>query len=108
MLACDLARPDAVVETLRAARTALPAASDGVHLVDETGRPQWLAGLYRTSVLRARLDRMPGRARDRPMRALLGGLASTAVESPAAATLDIDTWEDLETARAHAAPQEET
>jgi len=107
LLAADLAHPDAAVAALDAASGARGAASDGAHLVDPEGRAQWLAGRYRVDALRAAAARLPAGGRDLPMRALLGGLSLVRVEAPAAASLDIDTWEDLERARAHAVPLEE-
>ncbi|MBX3195863.1 MAG: molybdenum cofactor guanylyltransferase [Microbacteriaceae bacterium] len=109
VLACDLTRPDAVVAALRTAASGdQGSAPDGVVLLDEGGHPQWLAGVYRTGALRRAVAATPGGPRDVSMRALLSGLELTGVAAPGAVTRDIDTWEDLETARAHAAPQEET
>jgi hypothetical protein len=70
----------------------------GAHLVDETGRPQWLAGIYRRSALDAALAEL-GDPAGRSARRLLSGLALRPVEAPASATADIDTWEDLGIAR---------
>lgn len=107
VLASDLVQPDAVVATLAAVRQQLDPASDGAHLVDADGHAQWLAGLYRTSALRDAVAGLPDGAPGQSMRALLPGLALTPVPAPAPTTRDIDTWEDLDRARADAAPLED-
>ena len=114
LLAGDLAHPDAVVETLRAAAPAPtpaptpgPAAeADGLCLVDAAGQRQWLAGLYRTAALQHAARELPDAGRDAPIRRLLGGLTLREVPAPDAATADVDTWEDLERARESVAREE--
>lgn len=98
VLACDLTRASEVVRVLGAA----PRGHDGVCLVDESGRRQWLAGLYRTAALHDAAAAIPDAGRDASVRALLGGLAITEVAASAAVAFDIDTWDDLNTARSAA------
>ena len=78
---------------------ARPSAAGAV-LVDEGGRPQWLAGCWRTSVLREAM----GEYRGGSMRGLLGPLRPVMVALPADARgrpwMDCDTPEDLWQARA--------
>jgi molybdopterin-guanine dinucleotide biosynthesis protein A len=95
VLACDLPRAADVVEALRAT----PVSGDGMCLTDQHGRRQWLAGLYRTAALREAAAAMPDAGRDAPVRALLGGLTITEVAASGAIAFDIDTWDDLITAR---------
>ncbi|MDR5698786.1 molybdenum cofactor guanylyltransferase [Agromyces aerolatus] len=100
VLACDLPGAGPAVARLRRAAQDAALETDGVCLADPSGRTQWLTGLYRTSVLTARAAALPDAARDASIRSLLDGLAIEVVPAPAAETADIDTWEDLETARA--------
>jgi molybdopterin-guanine dinucleotide biosynthesis protein A len=73
---------------------------DGAVLADDSGRPQWLAGCWRTGALRRALDGYAGTS----LGGLLGPLAPVLV-SPArppgepAPWLDCDTPEDLRLAR---------
>ncbi len=105
VLACDLPHPDAAVAALRTA--ALPDEADGVCLVDDEGRPQWLAGLYRVAAVRRAVDTLPDAARGASMRALLGDLTLVRVPAGSDAISDIDTWQDLEVARMRAESWEE-
>ncbi len=100
VLACDLARPDLAVAQLVADLPLLPRDADGVCLADASSRPQWLTALYRTDRLRAAASALPGRGRDASVRALLDDLAIAAIVAPAA-SVDIDTWEDLSRAKEH-------
>ncbi|MET0812359.1 MAG: molybdenum cofactor guanylyltransferase [Microbacterium sp.] len=99
LLACDLPGVGRAVPLLVDALPLLPRDADGVCLADETSRPQWLIGLYRTTALRDAASALPSRGRDAPMRDLLADLAITVLRAPDAATRDVDTWEDLEQAR---------
>ncbi|TDD74829.1 molybdenum cofactor guanylyltransferase [Actinomadura darangshiensis] len=66
----------------------------GAVLVDEDGREQWLAGCWRTAVLRAALDGYPGES----LRGLLGPLDPVTVAPPPGARpawYDCDTPEQL-------------
>lgn len=76
---------------------------DGVCLADATGRPQWLLGRYRTEALRAAIRMLPDSGRNASIRSLLEGLRLDVV--PAGDLVaDVDTWDDLERARALPAP----
>lgn len=106
VLACDLPAAGAAVRRLTADLGLLPADTDGICLGDQASRPQWLTGIYRTRVLRAAASALPDRGRDAPVRALLAELAIAVVAAPPDLTRDVDTWEDLEQARARAAHEE--
>jgi len=97
VLACDLAEPVAAVSALTAV-WASGVAEAGAHLVDESGRPQWLTGIYLRSALDAAFAEL-GEPAGRSARQLLSGLALREVGAPASTTADIDTWEDLSIAR---------
>ncbi|WP_182874532.1 molybdenum cofactor guanylyltransferase [Microbispora sp. H10670] len=78
----------------------------GAVLVDDTGREQWLAGVWRTAALRAALGAYEGRS----LRGLLGPLAPVPVRLAAGATppwFDCDSIEDLHMARARAGERRE-
>jgi molybdopterin-guanine dinucleotide biosynthesis protein A len=75
-------------------------AHDGAVVLDEDGREQWLAGLYRRASLEhaiARIgdDHMVGL----PLRRLVGGLRLLHVKGRSRALMDCDTWEDVDSAR---------
>lgn len=97
VLAADLPNADEAVALLR--QHPLSPAEDGVCLSDASGRMQWLTGRYRVDALRAAARALPDEGRDASARALLGGLTLTAVDAGGLAA-DIDTWDDLERARA--------
>ncbi|WP_194765013.1 molybdenum cofactor guanylyltransferase [Microbacterium sp. UFMG61] len=97
VLAADLPNADEAVALLR--RHPLSPSEDGVCLSDASGRMQWLTGRYRVDALRAAAQALPDEGRDASARALLGGLTLTAVDAGGLAA-DIDTWDDLERARA--------
>lgn len=99
VLAADLARPAAALAALRPHAGEL-AAADAVCLADPDGRPQWLAGLYRADALRRGLAALPGGGRDASLRELLRGMRVVTVAASREAVLDVDTWQDLEQARA--------
>jgi len=103
LLACDLPDAGAAVRRLVEDAVLLPADTDGLCLGDASSRPQWLIGLYRTRALRAAASALPRGGADASMRALLDDLAITVVSVPGDLTRDVDTWQDLEQARARAA-----
>ena len=75
---------------------------DGALLVDETGREQWLCGVWSAERLRAALA--PVEPAGAPLRAVLGGLDAVRVSAPRrpgapAVWFDCDTEADLATAR---------
>lgn len=107
LLACDLPGVTLAVRRLVADLPLLPRDTDGMCLADLSGRPQWLTGIYRARALRAAASALPQRGRDAPARALVADLAIAVVAAPDEATRDIDTWEDLEEARARAAHRNE-
>lgn len=107
LLACDLPSAGAAVRRLLADILLLPSDTDGLCLGDASSRPQWLTGVYRTRPLRAAASALPDRGRDAPVRALLADLAITVIAAPDDLTRDVDTWQDLEQARARAAGETE-
>lgn len=121
LLACDLVRPSSVVSQLRSALSDLStntaaAGVEGVILVDEEERRQWLAGIYSSRALRAAMAERDGSLGTVPdgslrsvqngsLRSVLGGLELREIEAERSSTEDIDTSEQL--ARARAARREE-
>lgn len=95
VLACDLPEVRAAVRLL----LAIPFDGDGACLVDEAGRRQWLAGIYRTDALRTAGAALPQAGQGASVRMLLGGLSVTAVAASDELAADIDTWDDLNQAR---------
>ena len=70
---------------------------DGAVYVDDSGRRQFLCGVWRTGSLRAALDSL-GAPEGRSMRALLGGLRVAEVRAPVGDRppwFDCDTGDDL-------------
>lgn len=106
LLACDLPGARAAVHRLVHDLPLLPADTDGLCLGDPASRPQWLTGVYRTTTLRDAASALPDHGTGASMRDLLADLAIAVVAAPAPLTVDIDTWEDLEEARARAADEE--
>lgn len=100
ILAADIPRAVAGIAVLRAHPLRR---SDAVCLADAEGRAQWLMGRYRTSALRAALDELSDAGRNASVRTLLSGLRIDLVEADALVA-DVDTWDDLERARAHSTP----
>lgn len=98
VLATDLPRAGEAVSFLLET-AALASYGDGLCLADESGRPQWLTGLYRTSALRRAAQTLPDGGAGASVHALLADLEIAAVRAPGGVTHDIDTWEDLERAR---------
>ncbi|GAA2975363.1 molybdopterin-guanine dinucleotide biosynthesis protein A [Microbacterium terrae] len=103
LLACDLPTVDAAVARLVADMVLLPSDTDGLCLGDASSRPQWLIGVYRTAALQRAASDLPDGGRDASVRALVSELAIAVIAAPDALTRDVDTWEDLEEARARAA-----
>lgn len=100
VLAADLPNAEGAVALLRR-HPPLASGEDGICLSDDSGRMQWLIGLYRTDALRGAVDALPDGGRDASIRSLLSGLAIIALPAGDLAT-DVDTWDDLERARATA------
>lgn len=97
LLAVDLPdAPAAVAELLAAASAGIPAVADGLCLLDEGGRLQWLLGLYRTDALARAADAV-GTGHDVSMRRLLSPLRLEGVRPRRADVGDVDTWEDVST-----------
>jgi len=102
VLACDL--PFLTEATVRRLLTVIgdaASAADGAQLVDETGRRQPLAAVYRTDALAAALTALPGVA-GTPMRTAVAPLAMLGVDAPEGQACDCDTWADVELARRRA------
>lgn len=97
LLAGDLARVGDVVTRLIAASASQ--ATDA-HVFTADGHPQWLAGIYRTAVLRDALAALAGEYAGVSCRALLGHLAISWIDDEDGTTCDIDTPEDLVRIRA--------
>lgn len=102
VLACDLPSADVAVRRLVDDIVLLPSDTEGLCLGDASSRPQWLIGVYRTRALRAAASTLPNAGADASMRGLLDDLAITVVSVPGELTRDVDTWQDLEEARARA------
>lgn len=92
VLAVD--QPGVTARTVRRLRTALADRPDaaGALLVDDTGRRQWLAGVWRVAALRAALPADPAGG---SLRAVLGGLPVVEVAALPGEADDVDTPEDL-------------
>ena len=103
VLAADLPFAERVGELLHARVGMLADARDesvdGVVLVDGDGRDQWLAGVYRTSALRAAIQSMGRPVEGAPLRVPLGTLRLIRIDG-SDAVFDIDTWADAELVRA--------
>ena len=93
VLACDMPRVALVVPTLFDAAT-----GDGAVAVGPDGRPQQLAGVYSTALLReaTTLHRDSGDLENLSVRALLATLHPIQIEAAADAIDDVDTWDDAE------------
>lgn len=91
VLACDMPALRAVVPRLVAALEAASPDVDGVCLVDETGRRQWVAAAYRTAALAGVLDN----PRDASMHRTLSPLNLVVEPAKAGETRDIDVASDL-------------
>lgn len=95
VLACDLARPDAVVAALHRALTEVPPESSGICLDD--GRPQWLAAAYRVTDLQVALARFAATAplANAAMRDVVGALPLMRVPVDTRIVQDFDTPADV-------------
>jgi molybdopterin-guanine dinucleotide biosynthesis protein A len=97
VLACDMPGASVAVDRLLGGRrTSL--ATDGVCLVDASGREQWLAAIYSRRALARAFDALGHDAGGAAMRRLAASLDLT-VLADHGSTQDIDTWSDLERAR---------
>lgn len=76
--------------------------ADGLCLADAAGRAQWLIGRYRTAALRAALRDLPDSGRDASIRSIVSGLRLDVLTAEGLVA-DVDTWDDLERARARPA-----
>lgn len=105
VMACDLPRAQELVQLVLA--HAIPEDSDGVIVVDSSGRRQWLAGHYRVAQLRSAIaavrEERPDGVHGATMRSALGRLVLTEVEDSTGVSRDVDTPSDLEQARRSAA-----
>mgnify|MGYP003521044565 CR=1 FL=1 len=99
LLACDLPQVDAAVARLLRDLPLFPADTDGVCLADPSSRPQWLTGVYRTEVVARGLAALPDGGRHASVRAIFDDAAIATVAGGADESADVDTWEDLNTAR---------
>lgn len=99
VLASDVPGVDRAVPALVAA-AAIDAGHDGVCVHDETGHPQWMLAMYRTSLLRHALDAVD--TTDLSLKRLLAPLRLRSIPGDPAAIADCDTWDDVEEARARA------
>lgn len=93
LLACDLPRAASAVALLRSTGP-VSDEIDGIVLVDEHGRDQWLAGRYRVHALRHALSTL-GELPGTPMRRLVERLRLLRVPDSAGASADLDTWDDI-------------
>lgn len=104
VLAADL--PGLRPSTLRRLLDALAAQPpgrgwvDGALLVDQAGRPQWLAGVWRTAALRTGLAGL-GEPTGQALHALLAGLPSARLPAIGVEALDVDTQADLQAHSRH-------
>ncbi|WP_223622507.1 molybdenum cofactor guanylyltransferase [Microbacterium sp. EST19A] len=99
ILAADIPR---AVDAVGLLRRQPSADVDGSCLADATGAAQWLVGRYRTAALRTALDALPDAGHDASIRSLVAGLRLDLVDAGDLAA-DVDTWDDLERARARPA-----
>lgn len=81
--------PEHVIALLDAADT--PERAAGAVLLDDGGREQWLAGVWRTAALRAALEDYGGRS----LHGLLAPLDPVRLRLPGTPWLDCDTMDDL-------------
>ncbi len=107
LLACDLPGSATLVSLLTEAwdeLTAAPSpAGEGAIVVDRTGRPQWLAGVYARGAVQRELDRASdeaepppcGARRDASVGRVLGGLDLLHIADRDDASRDVETPDDL-------------
>jgi molybdopterin-guanine dinucleotide biosynthesis protein A len=100
VLACDL--PFVTAATLQTLLASLESdrgrAADGAQLVDESGRRQPLAAIYRTARLRAVLSSLV-QVSNTSIHAMLAGVTILDVEAIPEQAWDCDTWADVDRAR---------
>ncbi len=95
VLACDMPWIARQVPVLTAALASAPAEADGVISVDDHGRNQPLACLYRSNALAGAIARFaPAALTGLSMRELIEPLNLVPVAASAGTTDDVDTWED--------------
>jgi molybdopterin-guanine dinucleotide biosynthesis protein A len=96
VLACDMPRVSAAVQVLTEALESEDFRADGLMACGEDGRPQQLAGFYRTGRLKEAAEELASRGAliNGSMRALLASLDLQLVTVPAGSTDDVDTWDD--------------
>lgn len=99
VLAGDLPHAARLVPSLIGA-TASASADDDAVVFTAGGRPQWLAGAYRSRALRAAFRAQEGALDDASCRAVLGGLRLAWLSDHDGVTADIDTPDDLARMRA--------
>lgn len=97
VLACDMPAASVVVDRLLAGRRE-SSTSDGVCLVDASGREQWLAAIYSRQALARAFDALGHDTGGAAMRRLAASLDLTVLPDHGS-TQDVDTWSDLERAR---------
>ena len=102
LLAADLPRASDAVDLLLSTTQPHMITADGLTLIDSNGRAQWLAGIYRTASLRRAMDALTaaGSAQGASLRTLLASLDIAHVPDHAGMALDVDTWQDVDDARA--------
>ncbi|GEM00168.1 molybdenum cofactor guanylyltransferase [Cellulomonas terrae] len=93
VLACDVPGAARVLPALLAAAEATDV--DGARMVGAEGRPQHLVAGYRRASLRAALDRLPA-VHGAAMHRLVEGLRLVDVADHEGATVDADTWADVQ------------
>jgi hypothetical protein len=102
VLAGDLPFAAPAVGLLLAALASAPAGTDGALGVDSRGDDQLLVGVHRTGALRVAVAARSGVG---SVRGVVSRLSVVRVPLPWPLTLDVDTAEDLEQARAVASQQ---
>lgn len=93
VLACDM--PGMTAATFGRLAAAVTERGDGAVLVDEHGRRQTLAAVYRVAALRAAGPPDRAAASGLPLRRLLAGLDLGEVPAEGTEAQDVDTWADL-------------
>jgi molybdopterin-guanine dinucleotide biosynthesis protein A len=105
VLACDMPAASIAVDRLLAGRRTA-AGTDGVCLVDASGREQWLAAIYSREGLARAFAALGHDTDGAAMRRLAASLDLTVLADDGS-TQDIDTWSDLERARSGAGSGEQ-